>query len=94
MRATSPPILRAKREVRAQWVGVINFIARRGWAVPAWLVHRTSEPAFTVAIAYYADCDPRDLSGTPLGASRRGLKQLSSDRHQKIGWAGGASQSD
>jgi hypothetical protein len=48
--------------------------------VLAWLVHRTSEPAFTMAIAYYPDCDTLDLSTTPVGArhvaSRRGLKQL------------------
>jgi hypothetical protein len=63
--STPPPNLRAKREVRAQRVSVISF--SRGTAGRCWpLLHRTSEPAFTVGVAYYPDCEPRNLSGTQV----------------------------
>jgi len=43
--------------------------ARRSKPPPnlAWLMPRTSEATFTVAIAYYPDRDSRDLSGIPIG---------------------------
>jgi hypothetical protein len=68
-RSTPPPNLHANREVRARRVSVISF-SHGAAIVLAWLVLRTSEPAFTVAIAYYPDCDTRDLSSTPVGAGR------------------------
>jgi hypothetical protein len=43
--------------------------ARRSKPPPnlAWLMPRTSEATFTVAIAYYPDRDSLDLSGIPIG---------------------------
>jgi hypothetical protein len=55
--------------VRARWVSVISF--SHGAAVGAGLTRAPyDEPAFTVAIAYYSDCDTRDRSSTPVGAGR------------------------
>jgi len=54
--------------VRARRVSVISF--SQGAAVGAGLARAPYDAAFTVAIAYYSDCDARDLSSTSVGAGR------------------------
>ena len=55
--------------MRAQRVSVISF--SHGAAVGAGLARAPyDEPAFALAVAYYSNCDTRDLSSTPVGAGR------------------------